>query len=66
MGKGIPGTVYSTELKTRACRQITGVELPKIKVAVSELSGGEAEFRMTIVAVEYFETRRLRTEKTAA
>jgi hypothetical protein len=42
------------------------VDLHRIKAAVEEISGGEADFRMTVIAEEYFETRRLRTERAAA
>lgn len=36
------------------------VSLKQIKQAVEELAGSDAGFRMTVVAEEYFETRRLR------
>jgi hypothetical protein len=42
------------------------VDLRRIKQAVQEISGGEADFRMTVIAEEYFETRRLRAERAAA
>lgn len=35
------------------------VDLRQIRKAVEEISGGEADFRMTVAAEEYFETRRL-------
>lgn len=38
------------------------VDLGRIREAVEEISGGEADFRMTVVAEEYFETRRLRED----
>jgi hypothetical protein len=42
------------------------VDLHRIKQAVEKISGGEADFRMTVIAEEYFETRRLRAELSAA
>ncbi|MGD9660209.1 MAG: DUF4041 domain-containing protein [Porticoccaceae bacterium] len=41
------------------------VELEKIRDAVEEIGGEDVEFKTTIVAEEYFETKRLR-EKSAA
>ena len=35
------------------------VELPQIKEACERISGEEADFRMTVLAEEYYETRRL-------
>ena len=35
------------------------VDLRQIREAVEEISGGEADFRMTVAAEEYFETLRL-------
>lgn len=44
-------------------KEFFNVDLQEIKQAVTELAGEEAEFKTTIVAEEYFESRRLRGQK---
>lgn len=42
------------------------VELDQIRKEVETISGGEADFKMTVVAEDYFETRRLRGQLASA
>ena len=42
------------------------VKLDRIKEAVEAISGGEADFHMTVAAEEFFESRRLRERAAAA